>query len=1449
LPGAGQVSELRSITVNFSEPVQGVNAADFLVNATPATSVSGSGASWTFSFAQPPFGLVDITWEPGHAIGDLAVPPNPFDSSAPSARWQYELKDTTPPAVLSVNPPNGSTVKTLTQVDVRFDEIVSGVNAADLLINGAPAASVVTNGNLYSFQFPAQAAGAVNVTWAAGHGIRDLATNAFVGSGFSFTVDPNYVPPTVIISEFLAAEQLDGGLKDEYGELQDWIELWNVSAAPVNLQGWSLTDDPEDPDLWLFPNVTLAAGARMVVFASGKDLRGTTNHTNFKLNIGGEFLGLFNAESPRRAMTAIDFPQQRNDYSYGLDSAGQWQYFATPTPRAPNGNSTIVGLIPKLKPSVKRGTFDAPFALVITNEVPGLTIRYTIDGSEPTLTNGFTYSSSLSITGTTVLRAVGFRANYLPSETLTESYIFLDQVLRQPNNPPGFPVGPTVQGGYPSDYEMDPEIVDAPAYRDQMKAALQALPIVSIAIRPYDMWDSANGIYTHPLSRGTNWERACSMEFIKQDGGGFQIDAGIQIQGNAAREPIKNPKHPMRVVFKGDWGPTKLNYQMFPDSPVSEFDTLILRADFNNWWLHWDPVQRQRGQRIRDAWMKDSMRAMGNLASHNRYAHLFINGVYWGIYEPAERPDGAFAASYLGGKKADYDVINEGAAVDGTITTYNQMLAITGLDNINQYNLMKTYLDMQQFIDYMLLHFYVGHTDWFLNKNWYTMRPKNGASGFKYVPWDGELVLGDTTTDRVSTTDLPSGLHPKLLASPEYRLAFADRVQKHFFNNGALTPAQNAARFAARTREIVLPIIAESARWGDYRRDVHQYQNPPYELYERNVQWAAEQARLTNTYFPNRTATVFNQLRAAGLFPSINAPVFSQNGGQITPGFQLTMSGTSPIYYTLDGSDPRVYGSGSISGSAQVYAGPVTLPASRIVKARTFSNGVWSALMEATFSSESPRIPVRFTEIMYNPDPPGDAYEYLELQNFGPLPIDVSGWFITGVDYVFPPQTTLQPGQILLLGSSANTTSFRSRYPNATAFGYFGGQLLNRGERVALVRPDGRTVTSVAFDDEAGWPPEADGAGYSLVVMDPFAETSDPANWRASAQLKGTPGVANPTLAAPSVVINEIYSTSSDTTDFIELRSMSATDLNIGGWSLWKVGNDQKFIFPLNTILRAGTFAVISCDRLTNAAGYHAAWALDSDGDTLLLNNATNGCIDARTVGAQVDGFSSGLVNGRWQLGVPTRGANNSAWVNFAPASSLVINEWVANPVSGEEDWLELLNTHPTLPVDLRGIYLGSTNQMFEVTRPIFIGPGGHARLFADEALGLDFKLPAEGSTIRIYDASGTVLQQVNYPAQTEGLSTGRYPDGTPNIIDFSFPTPGAVNSLNFPLTLTTSATALHIAWPSPIGATYQVQGVSEFLSPPQWGLVTRVTASTNTVSYDIPVGTSNGFFRVVKEP
>jgi hypothetical protein len=465
-PASGSVtSSLAAITVWFSEPVSGVVASDLIVNGIAASGLLGGAGTnrYTFTFTQPRPGPITVGWDGDQAITDLAG--NAF---APTGGWSYTLSDNQPPQISATIPAAGAHVSQLTQIEINFSEPVQGMNAADLLVNGSPASSVIGSGaGPYLFQFPSLAVGLVQFAWAAGHGIVDLAAqpNVFAGGNWSVTLNPGLAGNDVIINEFLASSST--GLLDEDGEPQDWIELYNRGTNAVNLLGWALTDDPDVPARWIFPSVVLNPGQYLVVFASGKDRRtpvgGNRYHTSFRLGVFGDYLALFNAEYPRVAASefAPQFPEQRNNYSYGRDATNAWRYYSAPTPGAVNGASSIVGIPPEPHFSVERGFFDAPFNLLLTTPLSGATIRYTTDGREPTATTGTLYSPPVVISNTTIIRAAVFASSYLPSRTRTHSYLYLDTVLSQPNDPPGFPTtwgsnnANFANGIIPADYEMD----------------------------------------------------------------------------------------------------------------------------------------------------------------------------------------------------------------------------------------------------------------------------------------------------------------------------------------------------------------------------------------------------------------------------------------------------------------------------------------------------------------------------------------------------------------------------------------------------------------------------------------------------------------------------------------------------------------------------------------------------------------------------------------------------------------------------------------------------------------------------------------------------------------------------------------------------------------------------------------------------------------------------------
>lgn len=262
------------------------------------------------------------------------------------------------PYVADSVPLPGQAVNALASADVVFSFPVSGVDAADLLINGNPATSVeLLDPKRFRFSFPTPAQGDVHFTWAAAHGITGTNGIAAQLDGWSSLFAPVLPAPQAAISEFLA--QNSGGLEDEDHDTPDWIELTNPGTADVDLAGWSITDDPALPRRWVFPTFTLRPGERKVIFASGKNrtLASGNLHTDFKISSDGGYLGLFDpAGNPVHVFDR--YPPQEGNVSFGLLATGRpadgraaWRYL-TPTPRAtPAGTTYSAAAIMEVKSS------------------------------------------------------------------------------------------------------------------------------------------------------------------------------------------------------------------------------------------------------------------------------------------------------------------------------------------------------------------------------------------------------------------------------------------------------------------------------------------------------------------------------------------------------------------------------------------------------------------------------------------------------------------------------------------------------------------------------------------------------------------------------------------------------------------------------------------------------------------------------------------------------------------------------------------------------------------------------------------------------------------------------------------------------------------------------------------------------------------------------------------
>ena len=556
---------------------------------------------------------------------------------------------------------------------------------------------------------------------------------------------------------------------------------------------------------------------------------------------------------------------------------------AVPVPLVPNAGRSLepetkrdILLQPKaaLRVTPARGFYDAPVRVTLSTELESGRLFYTTNGAVPAPGSGQLYREPLLLAGTTVLRIAAVKEGDAPLALETHTYIFPRQVLRQTGA--GFPKSWGVNGGapVPPDYEMDPEVVDDPAYAKEIEDGLKSIPSFSLVMDPQDLFAAERGIYAHPKESGELWERPASCELIYPDARpGFQIGCGVRVQGGWNRRPEESPKHSLRLLFKRKYGPAKLEFPLFGESGVREFDTIILRGGCNNTWLHWNGEERRRGDFIRDQWMRDTMREMGYPSARGLFAHLYLNGLYWGLYNPSERPSAPFVAAHLGGRPKDYDSMNGEKVLEGNKTAWNKMMALAnaGLGGDREFQAIQEYLDLPNLIDFLILNFYGGNADWDRASNWYAARRRSPSGKFLFFVWDGERTLEavDANTMSFDDDESPPRLFHKLRENAEFRRQFAARVQRHLFNGGALTPPAAAKRFATWAEAIAKPVLLESARWGDYRRDVHRYKQGPYELYTRDGHWRPEIQRLLTDYFPRRTAAVLGQFREAGLYPKL----------------------------------------------------------------------------------------------------------------------------------------------------------------------------------------------------------------------------------------------------------------------------------------------------------------------------------------------------------------------------------------------------------------------------------------------------------------------------------------------------------------------------------------------------------------------------------------------------
>jgi len=720
--------------------------------------------------------------------------------------------------------------------------------------------------------------------------------------------------------------------------------------------------------------------------------------------------------------------------------------------------------------SAASGFYNQAFSLHITPADPAWNVYYTLDGSNPQYSESSIISegtttiqinpnstSNRDATPAVMVRASAGNGNITPSFPEVRHYIFPAEVIEQ--SYPGGDWPDHNVNGQEIDLDMDSRIANHGTYGDLLIPALKDIPSLCIATDIDHLFDSESGIYVNAWGHGYDWERECNVELIQPDESeGFSVNAGLRIRGGWSRHNYFR-KHSFRLFFRSEYGTSKLDFPLFGDEGTDKYDKIDIRTSQNYAWARGD----SRNTMLREIFSRDTQRDMGQPHTRSRYYHLYLNGMYWGLFQTQERSEARFAADYLGGDTEDYDVIKVNTedwnyrieATDGDLAMWKEIwdmcqegfssrqayYHLLGLDaQGNPVPGKQVFVDLDNLIDYMLSIFYTGNFDAPYSSfnhaanNFYAIKNReNKSQGFTFYNHDAEHSLFSEAAspgiglneDRVNVNMNPSNfstfhpqwLHFKLTENEEYRVRFMDRSSEFLTGNGLLTPDRNLERLNVRLEEMKEAIIAESARWGDAQRE-------PSTPYTRDATWIPEVDKVRNDFIPYRSDILVDQLKNGGLFSDFDAPdVYKE--GVLLEDKRVAVSGasslliknpnnSSTIYYTTDGSDPRLPGGGpsnlaKTGGTKQVE---VDFEGSAVLKTRVHYGGNWSALKEINLISDNEDYSkLVITELHYHPeelvivdDTTGSKdLEFIEFKNTGDNAVSLAGLVLDSNDAEFCP--------------------------------------------------------------------------------------------------------------------------------------------------------------------------------------------------------------------------------------------------------------------------------------------------------------------------------------------------------------------------------------------------------------------------------------------------------------
>jgi len=865
---------------------------------------------------------------------------------------------------------------------------------------------------------------------------------------FESTVDSVY---TLVINELLASNS--GSHLDNYGDDDDWFEIYNYGEDPVLLDQLYFTDDPAEPYKWKMDSlVELNPEEHFVFWADGEPEEGL-NHASFKLSAEGEYLAIYAEDG-----SLIDqryFGAQTTNVSYGRfpDAGLIWNYFSVPTPGAANALPGAGTVLPAPTSNITGGFYTAPVVLALYANVSGANIYYTTDCSIPDSTD-ILYQAPLQINSTTIIRARLNKEGAIDSPVLTIS-ILMDET------------------GYQN-------------------------PVVSLVAEPDALFGN-NGIIS---ANNSALEASAHLEYIEDGNVQFNAGAGLQLHAPRHAKPYS-----LRLFSRTRYGNSWFEYPFFQEQGPDKFKRLVLRNSGN------DNVNKaSTNTHFRDPIIHTLAKQSNRnpLISESKPVNVFLNGSYHGLFNLREREDRYYIETHTGVTE-NYDFIElefgyyaNRHIIEGSYDAWTDLLSFvdtTGdLSLDSDYEIVNELVDLDNFTDYWITEVFAGNYDWLSNnvKFW-----KADTGKWQWLYWDTDHGLGL----------IYSNFGDVEWNTLYWSLTFSDRAWSNGYNNILIRNLLENEGYKEHFIKRFTQLISTTFSYEETRLLLDSMKN----LYQADMgihagRWNRSMTdwdraiRIVDDYLQRRPDTVLTHIRdffglqepvpvsirveppGAGTISFSGLDVSSESlEGKFFPGMSYYLMNTSIPGFSFDKWKPFQSTEDSIEFELTD-----------------------SVDIVAYFLPSDQSFPIQLCEVYSNNRETYDAGDWIEFYYYGPDSLHLEGWYITGENdqllYTFNEDITIYPGQRFVVCEDVDR--FKEVFPKPI---YCYGNL-NQGfstnSILVLKSGDGDIKKSVNLMASEEWP-ELPSEGFSMELKRIVEDTDKGGSWEISENRFGSPGLPN----------------------------------------------------------------------------------------------------------------------------------------------------------------------------------------------------------------------------------------------------------------------------------------------------------------------------------------------------